>query len=146
MSVRSRFFNSTKMTWTLLDQGHRNSSKPPNGPSASAPHPPTAVSSASTEPLAFAGTEIYGVIDDDFENSSIPDAIWHNLTLRREGYDEGLFSFYSVGEGTEFCLDTTRAAEDREVPVVAVYLSGRSTEEVAPDSGTAFLMLLEEAL
>jgi antitoxin YobK len=44
-------------------------------------------------------TEIYGVMDDDFENSSVPDAIWHNLTTRREGYSEGLFSFYAVGDG-----------------------------------------------
>ncbi len=92
--------------------------------------------------LSLGGTEIYGVIDDDFEDSSIPDAIWHNLTSRREG----LFSFYAVGEGTEFCLDTTRTAADGEMPVVAVDPSGEGREEVAPDFGSAFLMLVEEEL
>ena len=85
-------------------------------------------------------TEIYGVIDDDFENSALPDAIWHNLTSRREG----LFAFYAVGEGTEFCLDTTRTAPDGEMPIVAVDPSGETKEEVAPDFGSAFLMLVQE--
>jgi antitoxin YobK len=87
-------------------------------------------------------TEIYGVVDHDFENSSAPDAIWHNLTSRREG----LFTFYAVGEGTEFCLDTTRTTPDGEMPVVAVTTSGATKEEVAPDFGSAFLMLVQEEL
>src|SRR5437764_12396518 len=33
---------------------------------------------------SFGGQEIYGVIDDaDFEHSSIPDAVWNTLSLRR---------------------------------------------------------------
>jgi len=87
-------------------------------------------------------TEVYGVIDDDFENSSVPDAIWHNLTSPREG----LFSFYAVGEGTEFCLDTTRTTPDGEMPVVAIDPSAEAREEVAPDFGSAFLMLVQEEL
>lgn len=91
---------------------------------------------------AFGATEIYGVIDSDFENSSIPDAIWHNLTPPREG----LFAFYGVGDGTEFCLDTTRTADDGEMRVVAVNAGGEVVEEVARDFGSAFLMLIQEEL
>jgi len=90
----------------------------------------------------FGSTEIYGVIDEDFEHSSVPDAVWLALTHPRPG----LFAFYSVGEGTEFCLDTTRAASDGEMPVVAVHPGGETQEEVASDFGKAFLMLVQEAL
>jgi hypothetical protein len=89
------------------------------------------------------GTEIYGVIDDDFETSSVPDAIWLNLTHPREG----LFVFYAVGEGTEFCLDTSRTAPDGEMPVVAVAPGDEGgREEVAQDFGIALLMLVSEEL
>ena len=87
-------------------------------------------------------TEIYGVIDEDFEHSSVPDAIWLALTHPRPG----LFVFYAVGEGTEFCLDTTRPASDGEMPVVAVLPSEETQDEVASDFGNAFLMLVQEAL
>jgi antitoxin YobK len=89
----------------------------------------------------FGSTEIYGVIDEDFEHSSVPDAIWLALSQPRPG----LLVFYAVGEGTEFCLDTTRAASDGEMPVVAVDPSG-NREEVASDFGGAFLMLVQEEL
>jgi len=87
-------------------------------------------------------TEIYGVIDEDFEHSSVPDAIWLALTQPRPG----LFVIYAVGEGTEFCLDITRTASDGEMPVVAVDPSGDRQEEVASDFGGAFLMLVREEL
>ncbi|MDQ6597965.1 SMI1/KNR4 family protein [Bacillus salipaludis] len=32
----------------------------------------------------FGSQEIYGVLQDDFENSSVPDAIWYTLTERKE--------------------------------------------------------------
>ena len=93
---------------------------------------------------SFGGTEIYGVLDDDFVNARIPNAISYNLTLRREGYGEGLFVFYAVGDGGHFCLDTTRIAADGEMRVVGVYGGGR--EDVASDFGSAFLMLVQEEL
>ncbi|PTY76251.1 hypothetical protein B5V89_18635 [Heyndrickxia sporothermodurans] len=32
----------------------------------------------------FGAQEIYGIISPDFENSSVPDAIWYTLTERKE--------------------------------------------------------------
>jgi hypothetical protein len=52
--------------------------------------------------------------------------------------------FYAVGEGTEFCLVTIRVTPDREMPVVEVDPSADTKEEVAPDFGSAFLMLVQE--
>lgn len=91
---------------------------------------------------SIGGTEIYGVIDDNFETSSVPDAIWVNLTHRRAG----LFVFYALGEGTEFCLDTSRTAPDGEMPVVAVDPGGEVREEIASDFGSALLALVREEL
>lgn len=88
------------------------------------------------------GTEIFGVVDDDFETSSVPDAIWLNLTHPRED----LFVFYALGEGTEFCLDTSRTAPDGEMPVIAVDPGGEVREEIAPDFGSALHMLVREEL
>ena len=90
----------------------------------------------------FGSAEIYGVIDEDFEHSSVPDAIWLALNQPRPG----LFVFYAVGEGTEFCLDITRTGSDGEMPVVAVDPIGDRQEEVASDFGCAFLMLVREEL
>jgi hypothetical protein len=95
---------------------------------------------------SIGGTEIYGVIDGDFENSSIPDAVWHNLTLRRDGHDEVLFSFHAVGDGEEFCLDSSRVRPDGEMPVVGIYAGSNESRDIAPDFGSTFLMLIREEL
>jgi hypothetical protein len=95
---------------------------------------------------SIGGTEIYGVIDGDFENSSIPDAVWHNLTLRRDGHDEVLFSFHAVGDGEEFCLDSSRVRPDGEMPVVGIYAGSNERRDIAPDFGSTFLMLIREEL
>jgi hypothetical protein len=93
------------------------------------------------------GTEIYGVVDADFESSSIPDGVWYNLTLRRDGYDETLYAFYDVGDGETFCLVTTQVAADGEMPVVGVrFGGGDDREEIAPDFGSVLLTLIEDEL
>lgn len=63
---------------------------------------------------SIGGTEIYGVIDDDFFNSSVPDAIWYTLTLRRETkIPHDYVVIAEVGDGRIFVLDTdaTRTTE-----------------------------------
>jgi len=95
---------------------------------------------------SIGGTEIYGVIDGDFENSSIPDAVWHNLTLRRDGHDQALFSFHAVGDGEELCLDSSRVGPDGEMPVVGIYPGSDERRDIAPDFGSAFLTLIHEEL
>jgi hypothetical protein len=53
---------------------------------------------------SFGGTEIYGVIDADFVNSSVPDAIWNTLTLREDGLPPNVVAFHATGDGEELCL------------------------------------------
>ena len=88
--------------------------------------------------------EIYGLIDENFVDSSVPDGIW--LTLR-ERQDSGLpthmIVVYSDGMGGYFVLDTNQIGADGECPVV-VWHPGRSEvgddlEVIAEDFGAFFL-------
>jgi hypothetical protein len=91
--------------------------------------------------------EVYGVINDDFEKSSVPDAIWYTLVEREKaGLPNHLVVIYDVGEGELLCLDCgTRESE--ESPVIA-YQPGYPPEEqnweiIAKDFGEFFLELVQ---
>ncbi|WP_249292243.1 SMI1/KNR4 family protein [Metabacillus flavus] len=46
----------------------------------------------------FGAQEIYGIINNDFENSSVPDAIWYTLSERREiNLPNNLLIIYDTG-------------------------------------------------
>ncbi|WP_141306087.1 SMI1/KNR4 family protein, partial [Sporolactobacillus inulinus] len=54
----------------------------------------------------FGGQEIYGIINDDFENSSVPDAIWYTLSERKAiNLPNNLLIIYDTGSDELFCLD-----------------------------------------
>jgi hypothetical protein len=54
----------------------------------------------------FGAQEIYGVIKNNFENSSVPDAIWYTLTERKEiKLPHNLLIIYDTGSDELFCLD-----------------------------------------
>ena len=53
--------------------------------------------------LTFGATEIYGIVNDDFVNSGIPDVVWITLKNRKEfNLPKHLIQIYSLGDGTEF--------------------------------------------
>jgi hypothetical protein len=88
---------------------------------------------------SFGGTEIYGVIDDDFDASSIPDGIWNALEHRRRGtLGNDLYEFYAPGDGEAVCLDFTSPGE--EAWVVAVVPSGNGKPHILFDDFGAWLM------
>lgn len=95
--------------------------------------------------------EIYGVIDDDFTDSGVPDGIWMTLRGREEwGLPESMVVIYSDGMGGYFVLDTEKTGQDDECPVL-VWQPGRSTpgdalEPIAPDFGSFFLDAARQAL
>lgn len=98
-----------------------------------------------------AGEEFYGIIDADFENSGIPDAVWFTLEERKTG---GLASSYVVigalGDGELLALDTKGAAEGKEGPVLLLpegySQPGAVIETLADDFGEFFLRTVKEAL
>ncbi|GGK06266.1 hypothetical protein GCM10007063_30950 [Lentibacillus kapialis] len=68
----------------------------------------------------FESQEIYGMIHADFENSSVPDAIWYTLTERREiNLPNNLLIIYDTGSDELFCLDYNQLAENGEPKIVS---------------------------
>lgn len=95
----------------------------------------------------FRGREFYGIVDGDFENSSVPDAIW--LTWRKHmdiHLDKCLLLIAQSIEGY-YALDTSKM-KDGECQVVD-WIPNIPTEQleiIAPDFGTFFLNEIKEAL
>lgn len=91
------------------------------------------------------GLEFYGLIGEDFNNSSIPDAIWLTLNERKYGLPKNLVLIHSVGDGVYYALDTDQINPDGENPVVSYELNS-ITEKVATDFGEFMLSQLSLAL
>ncbi|RPF54140.1 SMI1/KNR4 family protein [Aquisalibacillus elongatus] len=97
----------------------------------------------------FGAQEIYGIIDADFENSSVPDAIWYTLTERKEtNLPENLLVIYDTGTGEIFCLDYSRLDENGEPKVVTfipgVDLENQTYEIIDNDFGDFLLDLVKQ--
>lgn len=97
----------------------------------------------------FGSQEVYGVIDDDFENSSVPDAIWFTLTEREDSnLPNHLLVIYDTGMGELFCLNFKKVNEMGE-PNVITYIPGNDLDKqdltvIANDFGDFLLDLVKE--
>lgn len=99
----------------------------------------------------IAGQEFYGVINGDFEKSSVPDAIWLTLDERKSsGLPESLVIIYATSDGVYYALDFSSRNEDGECPVVAwipgVSKRGDHLEDMAEDYGQFLLRTIEKSL
>jgi len=81
------------------------------------------------------GLEFYGLTNDNFISSSVPNAIWLNLTLRKSGLPNNLILVYSTGDGNYIALNTSVVDENCENPVVLVTPNGDILENVSSDYG-----------
>jgi hypothetical protein len=89
------------------------------------------------------GQEFYGVIKDDFENSSIPDAVWLTLNERKTGTPHSLVLVASTGSGGYYAIDLNQKNANGESPIIE-WRSGLPNAEgnlqlVASDFGTFLL-------
>ena len=98
-----------------------------------------------------AGAEFYGVVDENFVDSSIPDAIW--LTLQQRDGDslpKSLILISDTGDGGYYAIDTSRRNGKGESPVIVWFpgLSGgeRGVQEVAEDFGEFMLGRVRDAV
>ncbi|MGG2091467.1 SMI1/KNR4 family protein [Bacillus sp. S13(2024)] len=97
----------------------------------------------------FGGEEIYGVIGEDFENSSVPDAIWVTLTERKESnLPQNVLVITDTGMGEWYCLDFNQCNAEGE-PLVITYDSGLEPDEqkydrIANNFGDFLLALVKE--
>jgi len=101
--------------------------------------------------LSLGGCEIYGLVDDDFINSGVPDAIWLSYENQKNfGKPKYIVQIYNVGEGTTYCLDTSQMNEQGECPVVAWPLGGYEEtpvlEIIAEDFGKFFLDMVQRQI
>ena len=77
----------------------------------------------------FGSEEIYGIINGEFENSGIPDAVWFTIKQRRElKISNSLIVIYFTGGEEYFCLDTSKINNDMECPVVSYIIGDEVTE------------------
>jgi len=91
------------------------------------------------------GLEFYGLIGDDFENSSVPDAIWLTLEERKSGLPQSLVLVYATGDGAYYGIDTSQVDSSGECPVVSYEMNG-SMEKIADDYGAFLLSELKTVL
>lgn len=99
----------------------------------------------------FGTQEIYGIINNDFEHSSVPDAIWYTLTERREiNLPKNLLVIYDTGSDELFCLDFNKQDINGEPEVVSfvpgVELKYQEYNVVANDFGDFLLDLVNQEL
>ena len=97
---------------------------------------------------SFGADEFYGVIKDDFLNSSVPDAVWVTLHRRSQGSaPSGLVFVYGVGEGTMLVLDARGGELEHPVVEWGIFSQpGDSLSAAAPDFGRFFLETVQRAL
>jgi antitoxin YobK len=94
-----------------------------------------------------AGFEIYGLVDGDFTDSAVPDAIWLTLEERQSsGLEPRFVIIGALGDGTYDCLDTAHVGRDGECPVVQLSAEGESTVKLADSFGEYLLGEVESAL
>jgi len=94
---------------------------------------------------AVGGQEFYGVIDDDFTNSGVPDGVWLTLRQRTQwSMPNHLVIVGDTGTGEFYVLDTATRSPDGESPVL-VWFDGQS-EQVAPDFGTFMWEMIQQEL
>ncbi len=78
---------------------------------------------------SIAGEEFYGVNTDDFENSSVPDAVWTTLKNREDGsIRERFIIVASTGDGGYYVIDTSQQDSDGESPVLEWWPGFSETE------------------
>lgn len=86
------------------------------------------------------GQEFYGIINDDFINSGIPDAVWFTLRQRRESdLPEYLVIIYFGGDGDYYAID---CRDSDNAPIVYWELGASKKNDklkkIANDFGTFF--------
>lgn len=84
--------------------------------------------------------EIYGLINDVFEKSSIPNGIWLTLDERRTiGLHPAYVIIGDVGDGAVYGIDTREVGTDGEAPIVMLSVDRTQSERIADSFGDYFL-------
>lgn len=94
--------------------------------------------------------EVYGVTSENFTQGAIPNGIWITLQIRSDSeLPASMIVIYDAGESEYFVLDTSHTEPNGECPVVMWYPNwepGHGQEIIAPDFGTFFLSVVQDAI
>lgn len=91
----------------------------------------------------FNGVEVYGLILDDFEMSTVPNGIWLTLSERTSmELDPAFVIVGDGGDGDYYALDMKKVDPSGESPIVRLSMDGKQIENVAESFGTYFLNLI----
>lgn len=100
--------------------------------------------------IEFFGTEIYGIVKDDFSGTHTGCAIEATLQDRKElNLPLQWLTLYFFDDGYYGYLDYSQLNEDGEPPVIMAIYNGKEyvvTEKIADDLGDFILQLVEEQL
>ena len=101
--------------------------------------------------ISIGAEEIYGVVDDNFINSMIPNGVWHTLSDRIEfNFPQHLFVIANTGFDEILCLDFSRLNKEGEPPVVVFAINidneDQNYEVVSEDFGEYLLQVIETEL
>jgi antitoxin YobK len=97
------------------------------------------------------GVEFYGIIDENFTDSRIPDSIWLTLNERgTAGLPASMILISDTGDGGYYAIDTSHRNSTLESPVVQ-WWSGLHNDKddgqiVAEDFGAFMLHQIQEAI
>ena len=93
--------------------------------------------------------EIYGIINDNFTDASVPNGVWFTLTERKEiQMPKNLYVISDTGADEFYCLDFSKSNEYGEPPVV-IFVPGvdnnsQTYEIIAEDLGDYLLEIVEQ--
>lgn len=88
----------------------------------------------------IAGLEIFGLIDENFEDSAVPNGIWLTLNERQNTeLDHAYILIGDGGDGTYYAIDTRSADKFGENPVVRLSVDGAQAESIASSFGSYLL-------
>jgi hypothetical protein len=99
----------------------------------------------------IAGQEFYGIVNADFINSSVPDAIWLTLDERKSSnLPEDFVIIYASSDGVYYSLDCSHRNDAGECPIIA-WVPGVSKKEenleyIAEDYGQFLFKTINQAL
>jgi antitoxin YobK len=95
----------------------------------------------------FGESEIYGVVDVDFERSSAPDAVWATLLFREQNGLPADLVVIGMADAEVTCLRVLPKAEEGPVLVINAENGPEAgTRTAAPDFGAHLLARVEHEL
>lgn len=88
--------------------------------------------------------EIYGVIDSNFNESSIPNGVWLTLSERKTNcLPHQYILIGELGEGSYYAIDTSIVNNCKENPVILISVDFKRKEEVYDNFGAYLLSVIQ---